>query len=172
MNTTDRIEKQVVLNAPVSRVWRAITDAREFGRWFGIELAGEFAPGRTITGTFDPRMTEASIQAYQERLGMAPSKVRLPGKNAVFCTVERIEPEHYFSFRWVPYGLDAEADPEHEPKTLVEFRLEQAGAGTRLTVVESGFDRVPAHRRERAYRMDDGGWASQMESVKRYVEAR
>ncbi len=170
MNTTDRIQKQVTLNAPVSRVWRAIADAQEFGRWFGITLAGRFEAGKTITGTFDPRMTEASIMAYQQKLGLSPSGVRLPGPNAVFCTVERIEPERYFSFRWVPYGLDAEADLAHEPTTLVEFRLEQAGAGTLLTIVESGFDRVPAHRRERAFRMNDGGWAAQAESIKRHVE--
>lgn len=172
MKTSDRIEKQVTLNAPVSRVWRAVSDAQEFGRWFGITLDGQFEAGKAITGTFDARMSEASIQAYQKSLGMAPTKVRLPGKNWVFCTVERIEPEHYFSFRWIPYGIDAEADPATEPTTLVEFRLEQAGNGTKLTIVESGFDRVPAHRRERAFRMDEGGWAGQAESIKRYVEAR
>ncbi len=171
MKTTDRIEKQVTLNAPVSRVWRAISDAKEFGRWFGIELVGEFAAVKTISGKFDARMSEASIQAYQKSLGLAPSRVRLPEKNWVFCTVERIEPEHYFSFRWIPYGIDAEADPSSEPTTLVEFRLEPAGAGTKLTIVESGFDRVPAHRRERAYRMDEGGWAAQVENIKRHVEA-
>lgn len=171
MKTTDRIEKQITLNAPLSRVWRAIADAKEFGRWFGIELAGEFVAGETISGTFDSRMTEESIMAYQNSLGLAPSKVRLPEKNWVFCTVERIEPEHYFSFRWIPYGIDAEADPANEPTTLVEFRLEQTGGGTRLTITESGFDRVPAHRRERAYRMDEGGWAGQVDNIKRHVEA-
>jgi uncharacterized protein YndB with AHSA1/START domain len=166
----DRIEKKVTLRAPVSRVWRAIADAKEFGAWFGVKLAGEFAAGKTMTGTFDEGLDEAAIVEYQKKLGLTPSKVRLPEKNAVFCTVERVEPERFFSFRWVPYGIDAEADPKNEPTTLVEFRLEKAGEGTLLTIVESGFDRVPAHRRERAFRMNDGGWAAQAENVRKYVE--
>ena len=89
---------------------------------------------------------------------------------AVFCTAERIEPEHLFSFRWIPYGIDAEADPRNEPTTLVEFRLEEVPEGTRLTIVESGFERVPAHRRERAFRMNEGGWAAQAENVQKHVE--
>ena len=86
------------------------------------------------------------------------------------CTVERIEPERALSFRWIPYGIDAEADPENEPTTLVEFRLEAVPEGTKLTIVESGFERVPAHRRERAFRMNEGGWAAQAENLKKYVE--
>ena len=89
----------------------------------------------------------------------------------MFCTVEKIEPEHYFSFRWIPYGIDAEADPKNEPTTLVELRLEKTGEGTHLTITESGFDKVPAHRRERAFRMNDGGWAEQAENLRKHVEA-
>jgi uncharacterized protein YndB with AHSA1/START domain len=170
MVSYDRIEKQLRLRAPVSRVWRAIADAKEFGRWFGVKLEGAFAPGKTITGTFDEGLDEAVIADYQKLLGLPPSKVKMPDKNGVFCTVERIEPEHYFSFRWIPYGIDAEADPQHEPTTLVEFRLEKAEEGTLLTIVESGFDRVPAHRRERAFRMNEGGWAAQAENIRKYVE--
>ena len=99
-----------------------------------------------------------------------PSKVKLPPENATFCTVERIEPERYFSFRWIPYGIDAEADPDNEPTTLVEFRLEAAGDGTLLTIVESGFDRVPVHRRERAFRMNERGWSAQSENLRKYVD--
>jgi uncharacterized protein YndB with AHSA1/START domain len=172
MSSSDRIEKQVTLRAPVSRVWRAIADPREFGRWFGVELAGEFAVGRTITGTWgEGGFDEAAIVEFQRKLGLSPSKVRMPEKNAVFCTVDRIEPEHYFSFRWIPYGIDAEADPKNEPTTLVEFRLEKAAGGTLLTIVESGFDRVPAHRRERAFRMNQGGWAGQAENIRKHVES-
>jgi uncharacterized protein YndB with AHSA1/START domain len=173
MSSSDRIEKQVALRAPVSRVWRAIADAREFGRWFGVELVGEFAAGRTIAGTWGEgqRFDEAAIVEFQRKLGLAPSKVRMPEKNAVFCTVERIEPEHYFSFRWIPYGIDAEADPTNEPTTLVEFRLEKGAGGTLLTIVESGFDRVPAHRRERAFRMNQAGWDGQAESIRKHVES-
>ena len=170
MTSTDRIEKQVTLRAPVGRVWRAIADAQEFGRWFGFTLQGSFAQGKTIRGTFDGTIDEASIVAHQKSLGLRPSKVKLPGKETVFCTVERIEPERYFSFRWIPYGIDEEADLEHEPTTLVEFRLEPVADGTLLTIVESGFDRVPAHRRERAFRMNEGGWAAQGENLRKYVE--
>lgn len=170
MSSTDRIEKRVTLRAPVSRVWRAIIDAREFGRWFGFTLEGDFAPGRRMKGTFDGTLDEAALLEHQKALGLRPSKVRPPDKEAVFCTVEQIEPERYFSFRWIPYAIDAEADPEREPTTLVEFRLEPAPEGTRLTIVESGFDAVPAHRRERAFRMNEGGWAAQAENLKRYVD--
>lgn len=171
MSTTDRIEKQITLRAPVARVWRAITDAREFGRWFGVTLAGEFAPGRRLTGTFDGTLDEAAIIAHQAKLGVRPSKIRPPAPDAVFCTVERLEPMRLFSFRWIPYGIDAEADPAHEPTTLVEFHLAPVADGTLLTIIESGFDQVPAHRRERAFRMNDGGWAAQAANVQRHVEA-
>ena len=167
----DRIEKRITLAAPVARVWRAIADAREFGSWFGFVLDGQFEPGKPIRGTFGGTLDEARIAEYQESLGLQPSRVRAPSAHAVFCTVERIEPERYLSFRWIPYGIDVEADPENEPTTLVEFLLEEVPEGTRLTVVESGFDRVPAQRRERAFRMNEGGWAAQAENVKRYVES-
>jgi uncharacterized protein YndB with AHSA1/START domain len=96
--------------------------------------------------------------------------VKLPAGSSVFCTVDRVEPERYFSFRWIPYGIDAEADPENEPTTLVEFILEPAPEGTLLTIVESGFDQVPAHRRARAFRMNEGGWAAQAENLRKHVE--
>jgi uncharacterized protein YndB with AHSA1/START domain len=169
----DRIEKEVTLRAPVSRVWKAISDATEFGRWFGVKLDGVFAPGKTITGTFDEGLAdEAAMIEHQKRLGLTPSKVRWPGPHAVFGTVERIEPERYFSFRWVPFGIDAEADPQNEPTTLVEFRLEEVAEGTRLTIVESGFSRLPAHRRGRAFRMNEGGWTAQAENLGKHVEPR
>jgi uncharacterized protein YndB with AHSA1/START domain len=166
----DRIEKSVTLRAPVSRVWRAIVDAQEFGQWFGVKLQGEFAAGKALVGVFDEGLNEAAIAEYQRKLGLPPSKVRMPERNAVFCTVERVEPERYFSFRWIPYGIDAEADPKNEPTTLVEFRLEKVAEGTLVTIVESGFDRIPAHRRERAFRMNEGGWASQAENIRKHVE--
>jgi uncharacterized protein YndB with AHSA1/START domain len=168
--TFDRIEKRVSLRAPIARVWHALTDTAEFGRWFGVELDGAFAAGKPIRGRFKSLPSEAVILEAQQRLGLPPSKVKLPQDSIVFCTPERIEPEHYFSFRWIPYGIDAEIDPQTEPTTLVEFRLEAAAGGTLLTIAESGFDRVPAHRRERAFRMNDGGWAAQAENLKAHVE--
>jgi uncharacterized protein YndB with AHSA1/START domain len=168
MVTSDKIEKKVTLRAPVSRVWQAITDSGEFERWFGVKLDGAFRPGQTIKGKFD--LDPAAIIEYQKKLGLSPTEVKLSDENTVFCTVERIEAEHYFSFRWIPYGMDAEADLRNEPTTLVEFRLERVPEGTLLTIVESGFDRVPAHRRERAFRMNEGGWAGQAHNLQRYVE--
>lgn len=170
MTSTDKIEKRVTLKAPVARVWRAIADAREFGRWFGFTLEGEFSPGKAMRGTFDGKLDEAGLIEHQKKLGVRPSGLNLKALDASFCTVERIEPERYFSFRWIPYGIDAEADIANEPTTLVEFRLEPVAEGTLLTIVESGFDRVPARRRERAFLMNQGGWAAQAENVRRYVE--
>ncbi|MEW6273258.1 MAG: SRPBCC family protein [Thermodesulfobacteriota bacterium] len=170
MSSPDKIEKEVTLRAPVSRVWRALTDAEEFGAWFGVKLDGPFVAGKAVRGTFQGEVDEEAILAYQRQLGLPPSKVKIPDENVVFCTVERLEPERYFSFRWIPYGIDAEADPEREPTTLVEFRLAPVPEGTRLTIVESGFERVPAHRRERAFRMNEGGWEAQASNVARYVE--
>lgn len=165
------IEKRVTLRAPQARVWRALTDAREFGRWFGVKLEGDFVAGKTVTGIFDEQLNESAILEYQKAIGLPPSKVRMPATNEVFCTVDRIEPERYFAFRWIPYGIDAEVDPKNEPTTLVEFRLEEVESGTLLTITESGFDRVPAHRRERAFRMNDGGWTAQAENIRKYVES-
>jgi uncharacterized protein YndB with AHSA1/START domain len=166
----DKIEKRVTLRAPVARVWRAIADAREFGSWFGFEFDGDFAAGKTVRGTFQGELDEAALVEHQKALGLRPSKVKRPPPNATFCTVVRVEPESYLSFRWIPYGIDADIDPANEPTTLVEFRLEAVAEGTLLTIVESGFDAVPAHRRERAFRMNEGGWAAQADNVKKYVE--
>jgi uncharacterized protein YndB with AHSA1/START domain len=172
MTSSDRIEKRITLRAPLSRVWRAIADAREFGQWFGFELEGDFAAGKRMKGVFIGELDEAALVEYQKSLGLRPSKVKLPGENATFCSIERIEPERYFSFRWIPYAIDADADPENEPTTLVEFWLEAVADGTLLTIVESGFDRVPAHRRERAFRMNEGGWAAQSENLRKYVDGQ
>ena len=169
MSTTDKIEKRVVLKAPVSRVWRALTDAKEFGHWFGVILDGEFVAGQPITGTFGKGFTEEGIIEHQKKLGVRPSKVKFPDDHSLFCRVERMEPERYFSFRWVPYGIDAEREQD-EPMTLVEFQLERVAEGTALTIAESGFDRVPAQRRERAFRMNEGGWTAQAENLKKHVE--
>jgi len=166
----DKIEKQITLLAPVSRVWRALTDAKEFGRWFGFTLENPFVEGKTIRGTFNGELDEAAIAEAQRQRGVEPSGIEIPSGSLVFCTVERIEPERYFAFRWIPYSIDAEADPEHEATTLVEFRLEAVPEGTRLSIVESGFENVPAHRRARAFRMNEGGWAAQAENIKQYVE--
>ncbi len=149
--STDRIEKHMVLRAPRARVWRALTIAEQFGAWFRVKLEGEFAAGGTIRG-----------------------RLVIPGYEHVTLEmlVERIEPEHYFSYRWHPYAVDPKADYSAEPTTLVEFRLEEQAGGTALTIIESGFDRIPLSRRAEAFRMNDQGWASQSEKLARYVEAQ
>jgi uncharacterized protein YndB with AHSA1/START domain len=146
--STDRIEKEILLRAPRSRVWRALTDAEEFGAWFRVKLKGRFAPGERVEG-------QITHPGY-EHLKMS-------------VTVERMDAERLFSFRWHPYAIDPKVDYSVEPTTLVEFRLEDASGGTRLTVVESGFDQIPAARRAEAYRMNDQGWAAQMENIKLHV---
>jgi uncharacterized protein YndB with AHSA1/START domain len=171
MSSTDRIEKIVYLKAPVSRVWRAVADPAELGRWFGVELVGRFEPGAKVRGKFGALPPPEVFDELQRKAGVVPAKVVAPAPDAVFCTIERVEPETFLSFRWIPFGIDASVDPANEPTTLVEFRLAPEAGGTKLTITESGFDRVPAHRRERAFRMNDGGWTAQAENVKRYVEA-
>jgi len=147
-SSTDRIEKRVELRAPRSRVWRAIATAKEFGEWFRMKLEGEFAEGQTIRG----RITHPGYEHM-----------------TLDMMVERIEPERYFSYRWHPYAIDPAVDYSAEPTTLVEFRLEDTEGGTALTIVESGFDRLPLARRDEAYRMDDQGWTGQIKNIERHV---
>jgi uncharacterized protein YndB with AHSA1/START domain len=144
MAETDRIEKKVVLRAPRSRVWRAITSAEEFGEWFRVNLEGPFVEGSWVRG-----------------------KITHPGYEHVTMEVqvERIEPETYFAYRWHPYAVDPTVDYSSEPTTLVEFRLEETDGGTLLTIVESGFDQVPFARRAEAFRMNDRGWAGQARNI-------
>jgi uncharacterized protein YndB with AHSA1/START domain len=171
MSSTDRIEKRVFLHAPVARVWRALVDTQEFGSWFGFLLEGPFAEGKTIKGTaINGATDEAALMASQVTLGVEPAPLRLPVGATVFCTVGHIEPERYFSFRWIPYAIDAETELTGEPTTLVEFLLAPTSDGTMLTIVESGFDGVPAARRLRAFRMNEGGWAGQATNLRKYVE--
>lgn len=170
MSELNQIEKQVLIEAPVSKVWKAVTSAKEFSSWFGFNFNEEFEVGKAMKGSFGDGINETEIISYQKKLGVKPSGVNMPQGDIVFCTVESMKPETYFSFRWIPYSVDAEADPENEPTTLVEFIFEEVAKGTQLTIRESGFDQVPSHRRERAFRMNEGGWAGQSKNVKSYVE--
>jgi uncharacterized protein YndB with AHSA1/START domain len=144
----DRIEKRIELKAPVPRVWRALTDYREFGTWFRVALEGPFVPGKEVRG----RITYPGY----EHLAMA-------------VTVQRIELERLFSFNWHPYAIDPNVDYSAEPPTLVEFTLQDVPGGTLLVVVESGFAALPANRRDEAFRMNDGGWSIQVENIARHV---
>ena len=169
--TSDRIEKRVVLQAAPARVWRAVADAREFGEWFGVQLAGAFSPGATVRGVLtDVEERAVEVQKFQAAAGIAPSPVDVPKDEIVFCTVERVEPERYLSFRWHPYALEPGVDPAREPTTLVEFELTAQGGGTLLVIRESGFDALTPERRARAFPMNDHGWTVQAENVRRYVD--
>lgn len=144
-----RIEKSIELNTPVSRVWRALVDYREFGEWFRVQLEAPFAPGEVAVG----RITHPGYEHVTWR-----------------ATVKAIEPERSFSFTWHPYAVDAAVDYETEMPTLVEFMLEPTATGTLLRVTETGFDQIPAGRREEAFRRNDDGWAAQMENIRQHVE--
>ncbi|MGZ3416676.1 MAG: SRPBCC family protein [Polyangiales bacterium] len=146
--STDRIEKHILLRAPKARVWRALTDAEEFGSWFRVRLEGRFAVGAQVKG-------KITYPGY-EHLGME-------------VTVERMDPEQLFSFRWHPHAIDPAVDYSSEPTTLVEFRLAEVAEGTKLTVVESGFDAIPEARRALAFRMNGSGWEAQMENIRNHV---
>jgi uncharacterized protein YndB with AHSA1/START domain len=144
----DRIHKEVVLRAPLARVWSALSDPAKFGAWFGAKLSGTFAAGSVTRGPI-------TISGFDHL--------------TLEMDVVSIEPERYFAYRWHPYAIDPKVDYSSEPTTLVEFRLEAATDGTKLTITESGFDRIPAVRRAEAFRMNDGGWSDQAKNLTRYV---
>ena len=148
MPDSDRITRQARLRAPRARVWRAIADAVEFGTWFGVALDGPFVAGATVRG----RITHSGY----EHLTFA-------------LQVERLEPQRYFSFRWHPAAIDPKVDYSAEPTTLVEFQLEETAGGTLVTLVESGFDRIPAARRAEAFRLNAQGWTEQMRNLERHL---
>src|SRR4051794_2236931 len=148
---SDRIEKSVLLRAPLERVWRAISDSKEFGTWFGIECDEPFTAGKKMTARIVPTKVDPEV-----------AKEQAPHKGATFeMVVDRIEPMKLFSFRWHPFAIEKDHDYSKEPMTLVEFRLAAEGEGTRLVIVESGFDALPAERRAQAFKANDGGWTHQ-----------
>jgi uncharacterized protein YndB with AHSA1/START domain len=146
-----RIEKRIELKAPVSRVWRALTDHREFGEWFGVRIEAPFVAGQ-------PSQGQITVPGYEHVRWQA--------------VVQKMEPERLFSFTWHPYAVDPKMDYSKETPTLVEFHLQQSATGTLLVVSESGFDKIPADRRAEAFRMNDGGWAAQMKNIERHVAQR
>jgi uncharacterized protein YndB with AHSA1/START domain len=147
--STDRVEKRIVLRAPRDRVWRALSNAEEFGSWFGVDFtAVSFVPGATVRG-------KLTVPGY-EHLTME-------------IVIDRAEPARLLSYRWHPYAIDPNQDYSKEPMTLVVFELHDAPEGTLLTVTESGFDAIPLHRRAEAFRMNDKGWAGQMKNIESHV---
>lgn len=159
MTSTDRIEKQVFLRAPQERVWRAITDATEFGNWFGVAFEGGFAPGAEMRGRVTPTKADPEVAKMQEKYTGAPFTVY----------VDRIEPMSVFAYRWHPFAIDPAVDYSNEPTTLVTFTLEPKDDGTLLTITESGFDAIPLARRADAFEANDEGWAMQAKMIEKYL---
>ncbi|GAC1657598.1 MAG: SRPBCC family protein [Gemmatimonadaceae bacterium] len=151
MISTDRIEKQIRLTSPRSRVWRALTDSRQFGKWFGADVQGAFTPGATVRA-------QITARGYEHV--------------SFDVVVESVEPEHHFAFRWHPYAIEPGVDYSTEPRTLVDFTLKEVDGDTLLTVVESGFDDIPASRRVKAFEMDSKGWAGQLVNIQKYLAAQ
>jgi uncharacterized protein YndB with AHSA1/START domain len=146
--TTDRIEKKIQLRHPPSKVWRALADSREFGQWFGAVFTEPFTPGVRLQG-------KVTHEGYEHM--------------TMDVTIERMEPERLFSWRWHPGAREPGEDVSHEPTTLVVFELQAVAGGTLLTVVESGFDRIPLARRAKAFRDNDQGWVMQMKAIEEYL---
>jgi uncharacterized protein YndB with AHSA1/START domain len=159
MTDTDRIEKKVLLAAPRERVWRAISEAKRFGFWFGMEFDADFAAGTRVTGRIVPTQVDAAIAQKQEAFRGKPFEL----------VIDRIEPKTLFSFRWHPYAVDEGSDYAAEPTTLVMFELEDAPGGTLLTISESGFERIPLRRRAEAFRSNSEGWAHQARMIEKYL---
>jgi uncharacterized protein YndB with AHSA1/START domain len=144
----NQVKKQIEIAAPLSRVWRALTDSRQFGEWFLVKMDGPFVAGRPVGG----QITHPGYEHLRMEI-----------------VVKAIEPETLFSYTWHPYAIDPKVDYSKEESTLVEFRLEATAFGTLLTVTETGFDKIPAARRAEAIRMNDGGWAQQVKNIQAYV---
>jgi uncharacterized protein YndB with AHSA1/START domain len=157
--STDRIEKQILLRAPRERVWRAISDAKEFGSWFGVRFDGPFAEGARLTGKITPTTVDAEVAKMQEPYA---------GK-AFDWTVERIEPMRRLAFRWHPHAVDSGVDYSKEPTTLIEFELLDAPGGILLKISESGFDQIPLERRAKAFKANEGGWEHQTRLIEKYL---
>lgn len=146
---TSSIERSVDMQAPIDRVWRALSDHREFGQWFGVALDGRFVAGEISTG-------HITTKGYEH--------IRWTAQ------VVAIDPPRRLAFTWHPYAIDPAADYSAEEPTLVEFRLDSRAGGTRLTVTESGFDEIPAYRRDEALRMNGNGWTIQMDNIRKHVD--
>jgi uncharacterized protein YndB with AHSA1/START domain len=146
METT--IERHIDLNAPQSRVWQALTDHGQFGEWFRVKLEGPFVAGQPTGGHI--------TWPNWEHLRMD-------------VDVKELTPESYFSFTWHPYAIHPSHDYSHETPTLVEFKLVPTSTGTSLTVIESGFDKIPAERYADAFRMNSSGWEQQLNNIAEYL---
>ena len=159
VSSIDRIEKQVLLRAPRARVWRAIADAEEFGAWFGVRFDAPFKVGALQRGVLVGTTVDANVAKMQRDYKDVPFEI----------TIDRIEPERIFAFRWHPFAIERGVDYSAEPTTLITFALEEVPNGTLLTVTESGFDRIPLERRAKAFAANEGGWTIQMTLIEKYL---
>ena len=156
---SDRIEKHIVLRAPRKRVWRALTDSAEFGAWFGMKFEGPFTPGSRMRGVIVPTTVDEEVAKAQAGYAGIPFEF----------TIERMEPERLFSFRWQPFAVERGVDYSGEPTTLVVFELEEAAEGIKLIVTESGFDGISVERRAKAFEANEGGWTMSMRLIEKYL---
>jgi uncharacterized protein YndB with AHSA1/START domain len=159
---TDRIEKKIFLRATRERVWRAISEADQFGAWFGVAFDGPFVAGARLTGKLVPTTVDSDIAKLQEPHA---------GKSFEFSVVQ-IEPMRRFSFRWHPFAIEPNVDYSQEPTTLIVFELHEAAGGTLLTISESGFDQIPLPRRASAFKSNEGGWTLQTTLIANYLAAQ
>ncbi len=158
-SNSDRMEKTVLLKAPLARAWQAVTDSHAFGLWFGAEFDGPFIAGEKTTGRMVGTSVDDSVAEMQRPVfGMACDFM-----------IERIEPMRLFSLQWQTYPVDGEEDDEDPPSTLVTFRFEEVPGGTQLTITESGFDSIPFARRAKAFADNDQGWTIQCGLLDRYL---
>ncbi len=156
---TDRIEKKVLVRAPVARVWRALADSNVFGSWFGVKLSEAFRPGALVRGTIAPTTADAAIAEAQKPYAGKPFEI----------VIDRMDPERLFSFRWHPFAIDPAVDYSGEPSTLVVFELREVAEGTWVTVVESGFDGIPLARRAKAFTANEEGWGMVVQLLVKHV---
>jgi uncharacterized protein YndB with AHSA1/START domain len=157
--STDRIETKILLHAPRKRVWRALSDSTEFGTWFGVKFDGPFTPGASMRGVIIPTKVNAEVANAQKPYEGLPFEI----------TIEKMEPERLFSFRWHPFAIEPGVDYSAEPTTLVEFVLEEVAGGMMLTVTESGFDQIPLARRAKAFTANEQGWGMIVKLVEEYL---
>jgi len=157
--STDRIEKKILLNAPLKRVWRALSDSTEFGAWFGVRFDGPFAPGARIRGAIAPTTVNAEVAKAQKEYEGTPFEI----------VIEEMDPERRFSIRWHPFAVERGVDYSSEPATLVVFTLEEAANGVMLTVTESGFDQIPLARRAKAFTANEQGWGMMVKVFGEYL---
>ena len=156
---SDRIQKKILLHAPLKRIWNALADSKEFGTWFGMKFDAPFTPGARMRGTIVPTKVNANVAKAQQKYEGMPVEI----------TIEKMEPERLFSFRWHPYAIEQDVDYSAEPTTLIEFLLEETKDGVMLTVTESGFDQIPLARRVKAFTANEQGWGMALKLLEEYL---